>query len=55
MFLRDVFQKKQENRPSFQFSHFTRKLPRDLIKLKLVIVNTTNFRLVLRLLGGDQY
>ena len=53
MFLSDCFQKKQENRPSFQFSHLTRKLLWDLIKLKLVIVNTTNFRLVLGLLGGN--
>ena len=51
MFLRDFSGKKQENGPSFQFSHFTRKLPQNLIRLKLVIVNTTVFRLVLGLLG----
>ena len=53
MFLRDCFQKKQENIPSFQLSHFTRKYVRNIIKLKLVILNTMNFRLVLGLLGGN--
>ena len=46
-----VWSKKQENIPSFQFSHFTKKIPRNLIRLKLVIVNTTNFRFMLGLLG----
>ena len=55
MFLHDFFGGKQENRPYFQSSHFTRKFPRDLLRLKLVIVNTTNFILILRMLRGYKY
>ena len=47
--------KKQENRPSFQSTHFTRKSPWGLLRLKLVIVNTTNFRLILGMMRGYQY
>ena len=55
MFLHDFLVKKQENRPSFQSTHFTRKFTRDLLRLKLVIVNTMNFRLMLGLLGDYKY
>ena len=47
MFLHDLLVKKQENRPSFQSTHFTRKCTRNLLRLKLLILNTTNFRLML--------
>ena len=55
MFLHDLLVKKKENIPSFQSTHFTRKFPRNLLRLKLVIVNTTKFRLMLGLLGGYKY
>ena len=47
--------KKHEHRPYFQSSHFNRKSHRYLLRLKLVIVNTTNFRLILELLRGYKY
>ena len=49
------FFKNQENIPSFQSTHFTRKYPRDLLRLKLEIVNTANFRLILGLIWGYEY
>ena len=52
MFLHIFLSTNQENRPSFQSTHLTRKSPRNLLILKLEIVNTMNFGLVLGMVWG---
>ena len=47
-----VFFVKKKSRPSFQSTHFTRKSPRDLLILELVIVNTIQFILILSMIQG---
>ena len=42
MFLQEYLSKNQENMPSFQSTHLIRKSPRNLLRLKLEIVNTIN-------------
>ena len=48
----EFLSKNQENRPSFQSTHFTRKSPHNLLRLKLEIVNTMNIGLMLRVALG---
>ena len=47
-----LFGQKTKNIPYFQSIHFTRKYPRNLLRLKPEIVNTMKFRLVLGLIWG---
>ena len=44
--------RKQENRQVFQSTHFNKKSPRNLLRLKLEMVNTMNFGLILDMLQG---
>ena len=51
--LQGCFSKKK--RPFFQSTHLTRHIPRNLLRLKLEIVNTMRFILVLGLIRGYKY
>ena len=52
MFQQICFVKKRIKYTIFQSTHFTRKHPRELLRLKLEIVNIMKFILVIGLLRG---
>ena len=53
MFQQALFVKKEENRQFFQYTHFTRKFPQIVLRLKLEIVNTVNFTRKLQMYVGQ--
>ena len=55
MFLQVFLSKKQENKIFFQSAYFTRNVSQILSRLKLNIVNTMKFRLLLGPMRGYKY
>ena len=55
VFFYRIFLRKRRKQTFFQSTHFTRKSPWNLLILKLEIVDTVKFRLVLGIVRGYKY